>query len=85
MCIRDSLGQTIPFGSKVFFHANERQGASYRKMDPRGIPGVFAGYSLKDRYRWDGYYYVWALKDFAIRDLRYDARYGPHHTLTAHK
>eukprot|EP00969_Alexandrium_andersonii_P161571 7140933-Alexandrium_andersonii.AAC.1 len=41
--------------------------------------------SLKDRYRWDGYYYVWVLKDFVTRDLRYDAPYGPYRTLTAHK
>eukprot|EP00969_Alexandrium_andersonii_P316908 14000780-Alexandrium_andersonii.AAC.1 len=54
-------------------------------MDPRGIPGVFAGCSLKDRYRRGGYYYVWVLKDFVNRDLRYDAHYGPYHTLTAHK
>eukprot|EP00969_Alexandrium_andersonii_P318998 14092141-Alexandrium_andersonii.AAC.1 len=32
------LGQTIPFGSKVFFRANERQGASYRQMGPVGHP-----------------------------------------------
>eukprot|EP00969_Alexandrium_andersonii_P309848 13693685-Alexandrium_andersonii.AAC.1 len=52
------LGQTTPFGSTVFFHANERRGSSYHKMDPRGIPGIFAGCSLKDRYRWDGYYFA---------------------------
>eukprot|EP00969_Alexandrium_andersonii_P224901 9932229-Alexandrium_andersonii.AAC.1 len=54
-------------------------------MDPRGIPGIFAGPSLKDRYRWDGYCYVWVLKDFVNRDLRYVARYGLYHTSTAHK
>eukprot|EP00969_Alexandrium_andersonii_P186544 8241359-Alexandrium_andersonii.AAC.1 len=54
-------------------------------MDPRGIPGILAGYSLKGRHRWDGYYYVWVVKDFASRDLRYDAHYGPYHTLTAHQ
>eukprot|EP00969_Alexandrium_andersonii_P013381 584290-Alexandrium_andersonii.AAC.1 len=54
-------------------------------MGPRGIPGIFAGYSLKDRYRRGGYYYVWVLKVFVNRDLRYDAHHGPRHTLTAHK
>eukprot|EP00969_Alexandrium_andersonii_P096821 4274269-Alexandrium_andersonii.AAC.1 len=55
-------------------------------MDPRGVPGISAGSSLKDRrYRWGGYYYARALGDFVDRDLRYDAHYGPCRTLAARK
>eukprot|EP00969_Alexandrium_andersonii_P048985 2148661-Alexandrium_andersonii.AAC.1 len=54
-------------------------------MGPRGVPGVFAGYSMKDGYRWGGHYLVWELRKFVGKDLRVDARYADFQYLTAHR
>ena len=65
-------------GCKVNFTPNTAQGASFHKFDTHGPSGVFAGYSMKDGYRWDGHYLVWDLRDFAGMDLGMDddpARY----------
>ena len=77
-------GALIPFGSLVHFKPNEAHGFKQTKFEPRAIPGVFAGYSLKDGYRWDNHYYVWPLGTFRDLDLGVDAlptSFGP---LTAH-
>ena len=40
------------------------------KWDPKACQGVFAGYSMKSSYEWDGYYKVWDLAVFTNCDLR---------------
>eukprot|EP00974_Lingulodinium_polyedra_P068021 6587433-Lingulodinium_polyedra.AAC.1 len=49
-------GELIPFGARVTFHPNVSQGASYSKFDAPGVAGIFAGYELKDGYRWNRNY-----------------------------
>ena len=41
----DFKGKAIPFGSKVFFKPTDTRDKTYNhKFDPKGIPGIFAGY-----------------------------------------
>ena len=54
-------------------------------MEPRSRTGVFAGYSLKSGYKWDGYYLVWDLKDFVGKDLHAQADCSRHRGTTLHR
>ena len=43
----DFKGKAIPFGAKVFFKTTDTREKTYAgKFDPKGIPGVFAGYVI---------------------------------------
>ena len=81
----DCLAELMPFGCKVLFTPNEAQGFKLNKPDPRAVTGVFAGYSLKDEYRWDGHYFVWVLGDFVDKDLGIHANPTGYQHLTRHK
>ena len=51
-------GAMIPFGTLVYVEQKH-------KIDPMGIPGVFAGYDLAPGLHWSRKYRVWALADWA--------------------
>ena len=44
------------------------------KFDPKGIPGVFAGYEVKPGMNWSRQYRVWRLETFTTQSLAFDAR-----------
>eukprot|EP00969_Alexandrium_andersonii_P171288 7571921-Alexandrium_andersonii.AAC.1 len=50
-----------------------------------GVAGAFAGYSLKDGYRWGGHYLAQELRGSARADLRADSHYGAFAPLTTHR
>ena len=40
-------GEAIPFGAKVYFKpSTARKNEQDHKFDPKGIPGIFAGYEV---------------------------------------
>ena len=80
----DFQAPLIPFGSLVYFIPNKAQGFSSHKLDPRGVPGVFAGYGIKDGYRWDKHFHIWPLCDFGDADLSLDAPPSSFRRLTCH-
>lgn len=68
-------GEKIPFGAKVYFTPSS-QGRALQKhnFDPKGIPGVFAGYEVKPGMSWSRQYRVWSLETFTSQSLAFDAR-----------
>ena len=68
-------GKVIPLGAKVFFKPSTTRSNPYSdKFDPRGIPGIFAGYEINSGHRWSRKYHVWALNEFANISLAFDAK-----------
>ena len=70
----DFKGKAIPFGAKVFFKPTDTRDKTYNhKFDPKGIPGVFAGYVVTTGQNWSRKYRVWDMKEFANVNLSMDA------------
>ena len=70
----DFKGKAIPFGAKVFFKTTETREKTYAgKFDPKGIPGVFAGYVITTGQQWSRKYKVWDMAEFAGVNLSMDA------------
>ena len=68
----DFKGKAIPFGAKVFFKPTDTREKTYgHKFDPKGIPGVFAGYVVTTGQSWSRR--VWDMKEFANVNLSMDA------------
>ena len=62
----DFKGKAIPFGAKVFFKTTDTRDKTYAgKFDPKGIPGIFAGYVITTGQRWSRKYKVWDMAEFA--------------------
>eukprot|EP00435_Cladocopium_sp_Y103_P024984 s2746_g6.t1 len=58
----------------VFFKpSGARAVEQKRKFDPKGIPGVFAGYELASGLHWSRKYQVWSLTDWTKQSLAYNA------------
>ena len=52
-------GKAIPFGAKVYFKPSDARPKTYDgKFDPKGIPGIFAGYIMGNGVRWSRKYSV---------------------------
>eukprot|EP00435_Cladocopium_sp_Y103_P005290 s7878_g1.t1 len=67
-------GKMIPFGALVFFKPSGARAVEQKhKFDPKGIPGVFAGYELGPGLHWSRKYRVWALTDWSKQSLAYNA------------
>ena len=70
----DFKGKAIPFGSKVLFKPTDTRDKTYdHKFDPKGIPGIFAGYVVTTGQNWSRKYRVWDMKEFANVNLSMDA------------
>ena len=70
----DFKGKAIPFGAKVFFKPTDTREKTYAgKFDPKGIPGVFAGYVITTGQQWSRKYRVWDMAEFAGVNLSMDA------------
>ena len=68
-------GKAIPFGAKVFFKPTETREPTYGgKFDPKGIPGIFAGYVIGSGHTWSRKYRVWDLADFGSANLGMNAK-----------
>ena len=53
-------GKAIPFGVKVFFKPTDTREKTYAgKFDPKGVPGIFAGYVITTGQQWSRNYKVW--------------------------
>ena len=69
-----SRARKIPFGAKVFFQPTDTREKTYAgKFDPKGIPGVFAGYVITTGQQWSRKYKVWDMAEFAGVNLSMDA------------
>eukprot|EP00435_Cladocopium_sp_Y103_P064054 s683_g25.t1 len=67
-------GKMIPFGALVFFKPSGARAVEQKhKFDPKGIPGIFAGYELGPGLHWSRKYRVWALTDWSKQSLAYNA------------
>lgn len=72
-------GLLIPFGAQVYFKPSKTHelGQSH-KFDPKGVPGIFAGYEIRPGFGTGGerrpQYRVWAMEDFALQNLAFDAK-----------
>ena len=70
----DFKGKAIPFGANVFFKPTDTREKTYgHKFDPKGIPGVFAGYVVTTGQSWSRKYRVWDMQEFANVNLSMDA------------
>ncbi|CAE7705382.1 unnamed protein product [Symbiodinium sp. KB8] len=70
----DFKGKAIPFGAKVYFKTTDTREKTYAgKFDPKGIPGVFAGYVITTGQQWSRKYKVWDMAEFAGVNLSMDA------------
>ena len=70
----DFKGKAIPFGAKVYFKPTDTREKSYsHKFDPKGIPGIFAGYTITVGQGWSRKYRVWDMKEFTNANLSNDA------------
>ena len=70
----DFKGRAIPFGAKVFFQPTDTREKTYAgKFDPKGIPGVFAGYVITTGQQWSRKYKAWDMAEFAGVNLSMDA------------
>ena len=71
----DFKGKAIPFGAKVFFKpTTTRKDMTYTgKFDPKGIPGIFAGYVITAGQQWSRKYRVWDMAEFANVNLSMNA------------
>eukprot|EP00435_Cladocopium_sp_Y103_P052666 s90_g16.t1 len=66
-------GKIIPFGALVFFKPSGARAVEQKhKFDPKGIPGVFAGYELAPGLHWSRKYRVWSLADWTKQSLAYN-------------
>ena len=75
MCGDRFGGKAIPFGVKVFFKPTETREPTYGgKFDPKGIPGIFAGYVIGSGHTWSRKYRVWDLADFGSANLGMNAK-----------
>eukprot|EP00435_Cladocopium_sp_Y103_P056525 s708_g19.t1 len=67
-------GKMIPCGALVFFKpSGAREIEQKRKLDHKGIPGVFAGYDIAPGLHWTRKYRVWSLSDWTKQSLAYNA------------
>eukprot|EP00435_Cladocopium_sp_Y103_P004359 s6090_g1.t1 len=67
-------GKMIPFGALAFFKPSGARAVEQKhKFDPKGIPGIFAGYELGPGLHWSRKYRVWALTDWSKQSLAYNA------------
>ena len=70
----DFKGKASPFGAKVFFKTTDARDKTYAgKFDPKGIPGIFAGYVITTGQQWSRKYKVWDMAEFAGVNLSMDA------------
>ena len=70
----DFKGKAIPFGAKVFFKTTDTRDKTYAgKFDPKGIPGIFAGYVITTGQQWSRKKKVWDMAEFAGVNLSMDA------------
>ena len=70
----DFKGKAIPSGAMVFFKPTDTRDKTYgHKFDPKGIPGIFAGYVVATGQSWSRKYRVWDMKEFANVNLSMNA------------
>ena len=70
----DFKGKAIPFVAKVFFKPTSTREKTYAgKFDPKGIPGIFAGYVITTGQQWSRKYKVWDMAEFAGVNLSMNA------------
>ena len=68
-------GEKIPFGALVYFKpSGARANEQAHKFDPKGIPGVFAGYEIAPGVNWRRQYMAWALSDMTKQNYSFNAK-----------
>ena len=68
-------GSNFTEGAKFFFMpSSQGRMLQKHKFDPKGIPGIFAGYEVKPGMNWSRQYRVWSLETFTTQSLAFDAR-----------
>ena len=68
-------GDKIPFGALVYFKpSGARANEQAHKFDPKGIPGVFAGYEIARGINWRRQYMAWALSDMTKQNYSFNAK-----------
>ena len=68
-------GEKIPFGALVYFKpSGARANEQAHKFDPKGIPGVFAGYEIAPGVNWRRQYMAWALSDMTKQNYLFNAK-----------
>ena len=68
-------GDKIPFGALVYFKpSGARANEQAHKFDPKGIPGVFAGYEIAPGVNWRRQYMAWALSDMTKQNYSFNAK-----------
>ena len=68
-------GDKIPFGALVYFKpSGARANEQAHKFDPKGIPGVFAGYEIAPGVNWRRQYMAWALSDMTRQNYSFNAK-----------
>ena len=69
-------GETIPFGALVYLNpSTARRKEQSHKFDPKGIPGIFAGYKTKPGVKWSRQYRVRAASDMTKQNYSFDAKH----------
>ena len=70
----DFKGKAIPFGVIVFFKPTDTREKTYAgKFDPKGIPGIFAGYVITTGQQWSRKYKIWDMAELANVNLSMNA------------
>ena len=68
-------GNKIPFGALVYFKpSGARANEQAHKFDPKGIPGVFAGYEIAPGVNWRRQYMAWALSDMTKQNYSFQCQ-----------
>ena len=68
-------GDKIPFGALVYVKPRgARANEQAHKFDPKGIPGVFAGYEIAPGVNWRRQYMAWALSDMTKQNYSFNAK-----------
>ena len=68
-------GDKIPFGALVYFKpSGARANEQAHKFDPKGIPGLFAGYEIAPGVNWRRQYMAWALSDMTKQNYSFNAK-----------
>ena len=68
-------GNKIPFGALVYFKpSGARANEQAHKFDPKGIPGIFAGYEIAPGVNWRRQYMAWALSDMTKQNYSFNAK-----------
>ena len=69
----------LPFGCAVLFYPSKTKlGDVPAKWEGTAIPGVFAGYSMKNGYDWKGEYLCWSLNEMTTVNVQNDKKeYSP--------